>query len=237
MSYKSFKSFVGETNLERKCRWWFGISLVLLLGLSFYGANLRMGGVVTLTDRKLGPELVRAWWLEAHSNIEWQLEQRDAQLAGEVLDPGVDESAAFYRDLLESNRSLGSRFEPYVILPQDPEINPNRLGAPGDAFEAERVARLPPRVAVGEEAGPSASAPQDPFDFRLPDMPEGHFDRVLDGQQKYQYYQPLYADSSCVFCHRSLGTVKMPQLVEGDLMAVVRVETDHRQTDDLKAQT
>ena len=35
MSYRTFKRVLGETNLERKCRWWFGISLFVLLTLSF----------------------------------------------------------------------------------------------------------------------------------------------------------------------------------------------------------
>ena len=35
MSYRTFKRVLGETNLERKCRWWFGISLFILLTLSF----------------------------------------------------------------------------------------------------------------------------------------------------------------------------------------------------------
>ena len=35
MSYRTFKRVLGETNLERKCRWWFGISLFVMLTLSF----------------------------------------------------------------------------------------------------------------------------------------------------------------------------------------------------------
>ena len=67
-------------------------------------------------------------------------------------------------------------------------------------------------------------------------MPIGHWDRELiteDGASKYRYYQPLYADKSCALCHSALGSDKMPamaQLQPGDLMAVVRVETDQKQT-------
>ena len=42
MSYRTFKRVLGETSLERKCRWWFGLSLVVLLTLSFtwYGRQM-----------------------------------------------------------------------------------------------------------------------------------------------------------------------------------------------------
>ena len=35
MSYRTVKRVLGETSLERKCHWWFGLSLVVLLTLSF----------------------------------------------------------------------------------------------------------------------------------------------------------------------------------------------------------
>jgi len=228
LSYQSFKRVLGETSLERKCRWWFGISLGMLLVLSFYGASRSLEGVVRQTDRKLGPELVRAAWLEAHSNIEWQIEYGD----GSNLDPSADESANFYQWMLQSSRTLGRNFDSYFILPQDAEVNPESKGAPTDEYEVAYLTGLPDRIPTGEEK-PEPPTQRDPLD-----LPQWHYDRddvVVDGEDKYRYYQPLYADSSCVFCHRSLGSIQMPQLIEGDLMAVVRVETDHKQTRDLIA--
>lgn len=35
MSYRSFKHIIGETNLERKCRFWFGLALLVLITASF----------------------------------------------------------------------------------------------------------------------------------------------------------------------------------------------------------
>ncbi len=34
LSYSTFKRVFGESSLERKCRWWFGVSLGLLIFLS-----------------------------------------------------------------------------------------------------------------------------------------------------------------------------------------------------------
>lgn len=36
MSYKTFKKLLGETSLERKCRFLFGSGLLLLITASFY---------------------------------------------------------------------------------------------------------------------------------------------------------------------------------------------------------
>ncbi len=57
-------------------------------------------------------------------------------------------------------------------------------------------------------------------------------DRLVDGGREYQYYQPIWADRSCVDCHRLLegegyvpgssGPAVAP-IREGDLMAVLQV--------------
>ncbi|MEM6331180.1 MAG: HAMP domain-containing protein, partial [Planctomycetota bacterium] len=238
MSYQGFKRVLGETSLERKCRWWFGVSLCMLLVLSFSFYSKKMQRVVEQSDRKVGPELVRATWLEAHSNVEWRLEYRDAIAAGEVIDPSVDESAAFYNDLTESNRALGSQFESYVILPQGLDVNPRGVNPPEHPYEEEILAEALARQAYyrdAAEAPPEEAGPAEPGDMlRLPD---GHTERavVVNGEERYRYYQPLYAERSCVLCHKSLGTIARANLMEGDLMGVVRVEIDREQTNDLLA--
>ncbi|MEX0613464.1 MAG: hypothetical protein WD229_15205, partial [Pirellulales bacterium] len=67
MSYRTFKRVLGETSLERKCRWWFGLSLFVLLSLSFTWYGRRTDQIVKdLNPTFIGPELVRAGWLEVH---------------------------------------------------------------------------------------------------------------------------------------------------------------------------
>src|SRR3954454_13449528 len=67
MSYRTIKRVLGETNLERKCRWWFGVSLFILLTLSFTWYGRRTDTIVKdLNPKFIGPELVRAGWLETH---------------------------------------------------------------------------------------------------------------------------------------------------------------------------
>src|SRR5690606_31759950 len=52
-----------------------------------------------------------------------------------------------------------------------------------------------------------------------------------DGQRFYHYWQPIYAKSSCIDCHRSaFGRAPRNDLREGDLMAVMRITTNHEET-------
>lgn len=228
MSYQSFKRVLGESSLERKCRWWFGITLGILLLLSFYWHSTNMEEVVFQSDRKVGPEFVRAVWLEAHNNLEWQLEYREAFERGEAPDPAEDESANFYRLVTESSRELGGEFDSYIILPQDPQFNPKGKNPPQHDYEREILQELQstPRVLEEEDSR------RDPFS-----LPPGHAERevVIDGKKKYRYYAPLYADQSCVLCHTSLGKIMRPNLSVNDLMAIVRVEIDQEETRNLLA--
>lgn len=229
MSYQSFKRVIGESSLERKCRWWFGITLGILLLLSFYWHSKNMEEVVFQSDRKVGPELVRAVWLEAHNNLEWQLKYRDAFERGEAPDPAEDESANFYKWVTESSRELGGEFQSYVILPQDPQFNPSGKNPPQHDYEREILLALQNRQSP---ATSTTGEPRDPLS-----LPPGHHERevIVDGKKKYRYYEPLYADQSCVLCHTSLGKIMRPNLSEGDLMAVVRVEIDQEETRNLLA--
>ena len=66
MSYRTFKRVLGETNLERKCRWWFGISLFILLTLSFTWYGRRTDELVNERIHTLSRELFRAGWQKLH---------------------------------------------------------------------------------------------------------------------------------------------------------------------------
>ena len=84
MSYRTFKRVLGETSLERKCRWWFGISLAVLLTLSFTWYGRRTDEIVY--DTAAGRTLVYAEdKVFAHdvANSQWDV----------LFDATVDETA------------------------------------------------------------------------------------------------------------------------------------------------
>ena len=65
MSYRTFKRLLGETSLERKCRFLFGGGLLLLVSGSFYSYNLLTAGLVQdqnlMTGRMMIQPLVQRW--------------------------------------------------------------------------------------------------------------------------------------------------------------------------------
>jgi signal transduction histidine kinase len=241
MSYRTIKRVLGETNLERKCRWWFGTSLFILLSLSFFWYGRRTDTIVKeLNPKFIGPELVRAGWLEVH--LEHLAEigriQRGQRTDGTGAAGGgrSDFEDDFYRDLAKSSRDLGRKYKWDAILPQTGFESPvPEKYHPKDAFEEKWLAKW---------AAPFNSGMQAPLAEKEPDKSpinpshsrdRGYWDRYVDeedGGRSYQYYQPMYADESCVVCHKYMvsGGGRRPYLKAGDLMAMVRITTDYGPT-------
>ncbi len=123
MSYRTIKRVLGETNLERKCRWWFGTSLFILLTLSFFWYGRRTETILKgLNPKFIGPELVRAGWLEVHlshlANIE-QIQRGHRSDGSGAAGGGRNEfEGDFYQDLVKSSLDLGREYKWDAILPQ-----------------------------------------------------------------------------------------------------------------------
>jgi signal transduction histidine kinase len=66
MSYRTFKRLLGETSLERKCRFLFGGGLLLLITLSFYVYGKLTSGLVEDKDQITGRLLVMPIILKKH---------------------------------------------------------------------------------------------------------------------------------------------------------------------------
>jgi len=68
MSYRSFKRVLGETSLERKCRFLFGTCLFLLIAGSFWWYGMQTEKLVHKQDPEKGELLVETVWTRIH----WQ---------------------------------------------------------------------------------------------------------------------------------------------------------------------
>lgn len=250
MSYESFKTVLGESNLERKCLLWFGVSLGVLLFLCFRYFDIQMEDMLNKNDRKLGPNLVKAAWLEEHFYMKERLDKAYADTTPNV-DESTKESGGYFEKVLQSSKLIGSEFHWYAILPydtslglqtQDPRIVPSNEAGYAYYFPGER--HPVPLVSDKEVVERIVSAPPIlPKDKREEEdattdsskLPGNDDDRsvVIDGKQKYRYYSPWYADTSCIDCHHSnlakLGNLPKPDLAVGDLMAVVCIEVDQEE--------
>ncbi len=145
MSYRTIKRVLGETNLERKCRWWFGLSLIILLTLSFTWYGRRTDTIVKdLNPKFIGPELVRAGWLEVHLThladiARIQRGQRTEAATGTSRSNDFEDN--FYTDLVNSSKELGRKFQWDAILPEIGFEGPvPEKYRPRDASEAKWLA-------------------------------------------------------------------------------------------------
>jgi signal transduction histidine kinase len=225
MASRTFKRVLGETSLERKCRWWFGLSLVVLLTLSFFWYGRQTEKLVDNRIKSQGEEFVRAGWQKLHLESLAKIERER---------PSTDEgTAGFYRQLAESSKTLGREFEWHALLPPETatglkdDYDPNNY-LPQDDQERQWI-----EEALAVARRPDLTSENSPEAWK----PDAH-DRsnTTNGRRVYQYYQPIYAKESCVNCHRSgLGAARTPLLQEGDLMALARVTIEDQETVDAVA--
>ena len=234
MSYRTFKRVLGETSLERKCRWWFGISLAILLALSFTWYRQRTDAIVYQMNRMfLGPELVRAVWLELHlsglmKNDGGRAERRAGGETAPQARLSLKVQEAFWREFLDSSKEGGRQFQWAAILPVDPNDTSVEVEyRPSNNLEQSLLAEWSkPRLPADAEADKTAGETGEVREYYE------QYIKEANNQQSYQYYQPMYAHAkSCVDCHQAaIGKIPRPNLKIDDLMAVIRVTTDHGPT-------
>jgi signal transduction histidine kinase len=220
MSYRTFKRVLGETNLERKCRWWFGLSLVVLLTLSFTWYGRETDKLVEDRIKTLSEELVRAGWQKLHIEKLAVIEPRSKR-EGEINPDKV-----MYDTLAQSSLEMGRDFEWHALLPISAQQLPAGYRAeeyiPKDNEEKQLVqewfSSYSQRPAVNQQESDTWKPPT----YSRPNTDQ-------QGRRVYQYYEPMYADQSCIFCHQRLGAVPKNRKV-GELMAVVRVTIDDQET-------
>src|SRR5688572_22247813 len=71
--YRSLKRVLGESNLERKCRWLFGICVGGLILIAFWWVDRISEGLIEQTAHSKGQHLVRHVLVDLH----WQFYTRE----------------------------------------------------------------------------------------------------------------------------------------------------------------
>jgi signal transduction histidine kinase len=201
MSYRSIKRVLGETSLERKCRFLFGACLLLLITASFWWYGSQTEKMVYERNHNTGKLLVVQ-----------VMQLRHWEKWGEK-----DES---YRGLVvELNNDLSNQKYDWSFIKPNSNDGAN---TPRDEFEWAALDYY-----------------QKPKSQRPPGEKTDEFrERLVNSNNEYQYYQPVYAKKFCLICHNvvsagfdfsgtgvSLGgdVTSGAPLAEGDLMAIVKV--------------
>lgn len=240
MSYRSLKRVLGETSLERKCRFLFGGYLLLLITASFWWYGSQTEKLVHAQNRATGRALVDVEMYRRHwSRLETNPEFRDT----------------FLRRLEEDLGKL--KYTPNVILPNRPGNlrDTDRRFQPEDDFERDLLElflkqegpvsldrqqhgeQQPEEAASGQ--GKSEEEKQQPTQKVL------YVERFTPDRQKYLYYEPIYARDSCLAaCHQPLdpgaGVAPTGSTLsalgnstaqrKGDLMAVMKITIPNTET-------
>ena len=217
MAYRSFTDIVGESSLERKCRFLFGLCLLLLITGSFWWYGFRTEELVYTTTRNTGRNFVDATMLQSH----WEKLEPDRKFTGLIEQLGAVLRPQQYRSWV---------LDPAVSPEERARRNYSRLDiAVLDYFTNRPVDAAPPLAGAASTAADSGEYRE----FRTADNKE------------YHYYQPIRWKSSCKVCHEYRGIIgdapaqaqaqppaqAQPQAdgggharhAENDLMAVVKV--------------
>ena len=212
MSYRTIKKALGETNLERKCRWLFGACLLPLIMGSFWWYGSQTDQIVVEQNRFVGEALVDLAMILAHKDI---LGTSVTKMTN--IDPIDAAESSINKKLAEL---LGERvFDWEVLHPK----NAGGIREPTDDYEWELMGKwkkLGATLQEDEDIDALTKSENKPWEGRLDE------ERI-----RYLYYQPVFAKEDCITCHGNPSVeVYWPELRKGDLLAVVRVEMDASNT-------
>lgn len=199
MSYRAVKRLLGETSLERKCRFLFGSSLMLLITGSFYfyaQLNLR---IIRDQNRKQASLLVSPSLLAEHS-LHADFDPEFSPMYREVRDSlqAVENVVGDYTFNLFPVQGIGTPGSGSDIPP-----NPRR---PSDGKGYRTIQELVREYEANRD-DPQAAAPE----------------RVIENAEagEFQYYRVLLASRSCVHCHYHRQS--NPNLKVGDALGVAYI--------------
>ncbi len=185
MSYRTFKHLLGETSLERKCRFIFGGGIFFLVSISFawYGQKTEslVAGQTLGNARRLVPEML----YKAHSKI--------ATLANDDVARQLDQVAKSLKrtDDLENFESRVLRF--------NVADDANGDGDPDNASWEQYALNLFQQAAVRPAKPGDTVAAKKPYTFPDGSQMENH--RIVPGKKEFQYLQAIPFKPVCIDCH------------------------------------
>jgi signal transduction histidine kinase len=195
MSYRSFTDILGETSLERKCRFLFGLCLLVLITGSFWWYGSLTEQLVYATTRSTGRHLVDAIMVQSH----WKTWETNPKFNGMI-------------------ESAGREFqsEPYEWQILDPRAAPEERHAEGYSRLDEAV------LDYFEDHPPSAditTATSGEYrEFRLPEQGKYYYYQTVRARASCLQCHDVRPSPG-------VPTEGVPPVgvAVGDLMAVVRV--------------
>ena len=219
MSYRTFKHLLGETSLERKCRFIFGGGILILVTLSFYFYGQKTESLVLGQNTQSARMLVNPVVVNLHARY-W---------VGSEFVPVMD---ALSSELAPAAQRSISGYQPKVFNPYSPKSE-----VPSDSFEA-RVLKRFVEAAATRDRTPDLAAQTGTM--RFPNGQSLYEERIQNGKREYQYMQAVLFQPGClVDCHQGSTTFnhmmreengKFVTVKAGDLAGVVSITLPMDQT-------
>jgi signal transduction histidine kinase len=209
MSYRAFKHLLGETSLERKCRFLFGAGILLLITASFWlyahmTESLAYKQIETTGRLLVNPILLRIHFHNLDvKNGRWEPRQDGPPTAAKEPQPRLnketwDQLRKALEELSEENLPEAVRQYQHRIIKPRARTRENQ---PEDSFESDLLK-----------------------DFEA-DEQMSEFSRQLPAQPFIHYYGAIRATRACLACHPHTAEEKeaLAGLKENGLMGVVRI--------------
>ena len=213
MSYRAFKRLLGETSLERKCRFLFGAGILLLITASFWLYAYKTERLAYNQATPMGRMLVN--WVVTRSHLSQRLKVKEW-----AWDRPPEERA---EDGDEKTPPLGPREWKQLRLALED------LALDDQANEhLPEAARVYQHVIIKPKARSRINQPEDSFEADLlkeflADRDKFEHSQELPAKQRIHYYGAVRATAKCLACHPRTAEEKeaLGELKEGDLMALV----------------
>ena len=203
MAYRTFKDILGETSLERKCRFLFGLCLLVLITGSFWWYGASTEELVYATTRSTGRHLVDAIMLQYH----WKTLEPEQQYASAI---------EFLSRTLQSEQYQSWLLKPDA--PADERSKYSRLDAAVLTYFQDRVPDTAPK-----DGPPSPSTEY--REFRTADNAEYHYYQPVRWRSSCagcHKYRGVIGDAN-TSAEAEPAAQPRALLADSDLMAVVKV--------------
>jgi len=212
VSYRSFKHLLGETSLERKCRFIFGGGILVLVTTSFYWYGQKTESLVVGQTTQAARMLVQPTLYNLHTTamVNGDSARYLNELSGE-LSP-LDELHGTRTDILNPYRPKSQAGK-----------SPSRTGRELDEFEKAALKRFM-TSASAEEAHQKAGMPvTKPFLFG--DGTATWDARIVPGKREYQYVQAVRFTPNCLIACHTDGGIDNHVMREGPNGRFTKVKT------------
>jgi signal transduction histidine kinase len=222
MSYRAFKRLLGETSLERKCRFLFGAFILLLITASFWLYAYQTEHLAYDQTRTAGRRLVMPIFAKTHLPRVTAYKKNQLQKALDEIGRNKEHQANLAPEILEKEKQLRAALAAVEELVQKNDLvleslsdaERGLLESVGDADLILRNQRVDSSERELLERFIKAEEPDE----------ESREKRLPSGERVILYYGALRATGKCLTCHQQLAEQRgVAKPAENDLMAVIRI--------------